>query len=214
MIIQKVIKGISGISPSDAHTIMEAGIYCNWWRKVGTLPFPEVPLRLNSQNLDWHQNHYDDPDPNEGGEPFGRHTPFISTTAGSVERDIALRRNFLLPAQQVALEFATNSWRQDGCLFYCYVFIIGRPSIAHQVFSEEVRELNIFTAFSLFQPEGEITAKIVIPPAQIERFEFYDISSVRQDIQSGRRPRPSGQGLNTRFFELPAKISNIREFLI
>ncbi|HYX30046.1 MAG TPA: hypothetical protein VE863_16010 [Pyrinomonadaceae bacterium] len=214
MIIQKVIKGIAGIDPLDAQRIMEAGIYCNWWRKVGTLPFPQVPLRLNAQNLDWHQNHYDDPDPNEGGEQFGRHTPFISTTAGSVERDIVRRRNFLLPAQQVGLEFATNGWRQDGCLFYCYVFIIGRPSIAHQVFSEEIRELNIFTTFSLFQPEGEITAKIVIPPAQIERFEFYDILSVRQNIRSGRRPTPSSGGLNARFFEPPDKISNIREFLI
>lgn len=214
MMIQKVIKGISGINQFDAMQLMEGGICCNWWRKVVSLPFPEVALRLTSRNLDWHQNRYEDPDPDdEDNEPFGRHTPFISTTAGTVERSVAKRRNFLIPASQVALEFATNQWRQDGCLFYCYVFVLGRPSISHQLFSEEIRELNIFTTFSIFQPEGEITAKIVIPPAQIERFEFYEIASVRKDITAGRRPRSSGAGANTKFFAPPEDISNIRGLL-
>jgi hypothetical protein len=213
MIIQRVIKGITGITQADAMQLMDIGIVCNWWRKVFTLPQNEVPLRLNDRNLDWHQNRYDDLDPSEGNEPFGRHTPFISTTAGTVERDVALSRNFHIPAWQVALEFATGGWRQNGCLFYCYLFVLGRPSIPHQVFSEELRELNIFTSFSLFQPEGEITAKIIIPPAQIERFEFYDIQTVHRDRQVGRRPRPIAGAFNSRFFAPPEDISNIRDIL-
>jgi hypothetical protein len=213
MILQKVIKGIPGIDESHALQLMETGIVCNWWRKVNPLPQNEVPMRLTARNLDWHQNRYSDPDPDEGNEPFGQHTPFISTTAGTYERQRARLRNFLHPAFQVALEFATDSWQQDGCLFYCYVFVIGRPSIPHQVFAEEIRELNIFNAFSLFQPEGEITAKIIIPPAQIERFEFYDISTVRREVRAGRRPRPTAHARNTKFFVTMEETSNMRGLL-
>jgi hypothetical protein len=171
-------------------------------------------LRLTDRNLDWHQNRYGDPDPLEGNEPFGRHTPFISVTAGSVERDVVRLRNILHPAWQVALEFATDGWRRDAYLFYCYVFILGRKSIAHRAFCEEIRELNIYTGFSLFQPEGEITAKIIIPPTQIEKFEFYEIALVLNDLSAGRLPTPAKTERNVAFFRPPEEISNVRGYLI
>lgn len=93
MIIQRVIKGIGGISRSDASGILGTGIICNWWHKVRTLPSAEIPQRLVERNLDWHQNRYDEPDPTEGNEAFGQHTPFISTTAGTIERNAARQRN-------------------------------------------------------------------------------------------------------------------------
>jgi len=147
MIIQHVIKGISRINEDDARRILSVGITCNWWRKVDPLPSNEIPRRLTERNLDWHQNHYDDPDPLEGGERFGLHTPFISTTAGTVERDTFSRTNVMNPAWVEALRFATDSWTVDGYLFYCYLLIIGRPVVAHQAFAEELRNSMFTQAF-------------------------------------------------------------------
>lgn len=213
MIIQMAIKGISELGQTDAERILSGGIICNWWRKVALLPSAEIPHRLTDRNLDWHQNHYDDPDPLEGGERFGLHTPFISVTAGTVERDTALARNIMHPARDVALRFATNSWKSDGYLFYCYLFVLGRKSVPHQVFSEEVRELNVNTAFSWFQTEGEITAKICIPPAQIEKAEYYEISKVLADIARGQLPKPTTTSMNG-LYQPPENIANIRAVLL
>jgi hypothetical protein len=214
VIIQRVLKGINGIQAADADQMLRQGIVCNWWRQVNPLPTHEIPLRLTQRNLDWHQNRYDDPDPDEQNEPFRLHTPFISVTAGTVERDAVAMHNLIYSAWQVALEFATDGWSSDGCIFYAYVFVLGRNSVPHQAFSEELRELNVFTAFSPFQPEGEITAKIVIPPAQIEKCEFYDIASVHNDLASGRLPVPMHTFLNGAFFQPPDNISNVRDCLL
>jgi hypothetical protein len=150
----------------------------------------------------------------EMGEPFGRHTPFISTTAGTAERDAARRRNIVYPAWQVALEFATDGWSRDGYLFYCYLFVLGRRAVPHEAFAEELRELNVYTGFSVFQPEGEITAKIKIPPAQIEKFEFYEIGTIVNALAAGTRPVPAAVVPNVALFRSPEDISNIRDLLL
>jgi hypothetical protein len=214
VIIQKVIKGITDLRENDAKGLLAAGITCRWWQKVNPLPNKEIPQRLTDRNLEWHQNRYDDPDPTENNEVFGAHTPFISTTAGTVDRDEAYRRNVIYPAWQVALEFATNGWQQDGWLFYCYLFVLGRRSVRHQGFSEEIRELNVYTGFSLFQPEGEIVAKIIIPPAQIEKCEWYEIAEVSNALDNGRRPRPSRTERNPLYYVPPERIANIRDVLL
>lgn len=213
MIIQKVIKGLGGINRSQADEMFRAGIICNWWRKIGTMPETGVYERLTARNLYWHQNRFLDPDPDDGNEPFHKHTPFISTTAGAVERDPAAGINILTPAWLVALEFATDAWQRDGYLFHCYVFVLGKQSIPHRPFSEEVRELNIYTGFSPFQPEGEVTAKINIPPTQIEKYSFYDIASVRNALAAGQLPAPSYEATNSQNYRPPEEISNIRGVL-
>ena len=212
MIIQKVIKGIPRISEAQVNQILRTGIVCNWWRKVGTLPANEIPLRLTPRNLEWHQNHYTAPDPLEGGELFGRHTPFISTTAGTVERDTFAKTNIMHPAWEVALPFATESLSTDGYLFYCYLFIIGRPAVPLEAFAEEVRELNVYTAFSPFQPEGEITAKIIIPPAQIEYAEFWRVEDIRDALDQGSLPMPANT-LPNNLFVSPNLYNNVRDVL-
>ena len=98
MIIQRALKGIANLTEQDAKATMEVGILCNWWRNIGTMPQVEIPHRLAERNLDWHQNHYNTPDPLEAGEVFSKHTPFISLTSGTVERNEALRRNFIRSA--------------------------------------------------------------------------------------------------------------------
>jgi hypothetical protein len=212
MIIQEVLKGISGISENDVNRIFASGILCNWWRKVGLIPAAEIPIRLTDRNLQWHQNRYEDPDPLEGDEEFKRHTPFISTTAGSVVRDAFNNVNHLQPAWWQALLFATDFWQADGWIFYCSVWILGRKAIGHQAFAEELRELHVYADFSPFQPEGEITAKIQIPMAQIQRAEEWKLSDVQTALSSGNIPLPARTLVNPRFIE-PAIYSNVRSAL-
>ena len=213
MLIQKVLKGIPNLSETQASGILKEGILCNWWRKVGVPPANEVPQRLIDRNLEWHQNRYQDLDPLEGNEEFFKHTPFISVTAGTVERDVAARSNIVNPASEIALAFATDFGSTSGWVFHCYVFILGRKAIAHAAFAEEIRELNIYTGFSPFQPEGEITAKISIPPAQIEKCECFDAASVKTSLAAGNLPVPSKPAIHNALYQAPEDISNIRDFL-
>jgi hypothetical protein len=212
MIIQEVLKGISGIDEDDVRAIFASGIVCNWWRKVNLLPSMEVPLRLTDRNLHWHQNRYDHPDPLEGDEVFSEHTPFISTTAGSVERDRFNEINVLFPAWWEALKFATNFFMSDGWIFYCSAWILGRKAVGHQAFSEEVRELHVYSDFSLYQLEGEVTAKIQIPTAQIQKAEEWKLSNVQAALASGSLPTASQTITNGRFID-PSTYSNVRAVL-
>jgi hypothetical protein len=212
MIIQKVIKGIGGIEQNTVNHILRTGITCKWWQEVDPLPNGEVPQRLTEENLAWHQNRYDDPDPREGDRPFYLRTPFISTTAGTVERDTFFQTNILQPAWVEALRFATDGWSRDGYLFYCYVFIIGKKSVGHRSFAEEIRELNIYTGFSPFQPEGEITAKIIIPPAQLEKAEYWPIDKLLDDLKRGQVPSPAETFSNSLFLP-PENYNNVRDLL-
>jgi hypothetical protein len=213
MIIQEVLKGISGISDADVNRMFTTGILCNWWRNVGTISAAEVPLRLTDRNLQWHQNRYEAPDPLEANEEFKRHTPYISTTAGSVVRDAFNSTNHLQPAWWQALLFATDFWKFDGWIFYCSVWILGRKAIGHQAFAEELRELHVYTDFSPFQPEGEITAKIQIPMAQIQRAEQWKLADVQAALASGNLPSPARTLVNARFID-PADYSNVRRALL
>ena len=213
MIVQRAIKGIGGISRGEAERILRGGIICNWWRNVDPLPNPEIPQRLTERNLHWHQNRYSEPDPLEGGQPFFEHTPFISTTAGTVERDPNQMRNVVHPAWLISLEFATDGWSRDGYLFYCYLFVLGRTTVQHRQFSEELRELNVYTGYSPYQPEGEITAKISIPPTQIEKFVFYSHASIQACFAASQLPTPDDEVPNQGMYRLPEELSNIRDVL-
>ena len=217
MIIQQVIKGITGIGTSEATRTLAEGIKCKWWLELAkrgrSLPVQEIPKRLTDRNLHWHQNHYDRPDPlDPNGEVFCLHTPFISTTAGTVERDTFNKTNILNPAWIEALRFATDFWTQDGCLFYCYLLIIGRRAVALQPFSEELRELNVYTGFSPYQPEGEIAAKIIIPPSQIEKAELWRMKDIMDAVSQGRMPQYDSLIPNS-FFVPPQQYNNVRECL-
>ncbi|HWB85012.1 MAG TPA: hypothetical protein VG675_12780 [Bryobacteraceae bacterium] len=218
MIIQHVIKGINGIDDAMARHLLDSGIKCLWWVNNDPLPFHEVPLRLNERNLDWHQNQYKQPDPlypdaaNPNNEPFHLHTPFVSATAGTVDRDAYQQTNTLTPAWEVALKFATDFWKSDGYLFYCYVFVIGKPAVGQQSFSEELRELNVYPGYSNFQPEGEITAKIVIPPAQIERAEFWSSQDAKTARDNKKLPAAS-RTLYGKHYVAPQDFNNVRDFL-
>jgi hypothetical protein len=128
MFFQKVLKGITGLSRTDANQAFDSGILCNWWRTVHQIRPDQIMAKLSERNLDWHLNHYADHDPLTGA-PFRENTPYISVTAGSVERDAFARRNIVFDPFLIALQFATDDFRRTGHIFYAYVFTLGRQSI-------------------------------------------------------------------------------------
>ncbi len=212
MIIQHVVKGLSGLDDSSIQEIFRTGLVCNWWRTQGILRQEEVPDRLTERNLDWHRHRFSRPDPLQGNTPFYANTPFISTTAGTVDRDTADRTNTLVPAWRTALRFATNAWTTDGWLLYCHLFLIGRRAVAVEAFSEELRDLNLYSGFSPVHLEGEITAKLVIPAVQIARADFWSLSDATTAIAAGSLPT-SQRTLSNGHFVSPASYSNVRELL-
>lgn len=174
------------------------GIQCNWWRGVGAITPTEIRTKLTAHNLRRHVHDYDN---------FGQETPFISLTAGCVERDAALRLNRIHTAEDVALRFATDWGQHVGYLFYCWVVVGLKPAVEVQMVAEEIRELNTYISYSDFQLEGEISAKIHIPSNQIERCERWDPTG------GGRFGNVASQVFYNRRFTSPNAVSNIRDLL-
>lgn len=209
MFFQLVLKGIAGLSRDEADGMFDGGIQCNWWRRVHRITPQEIVDKLTERNLDWHLNHYDDPDPTMGNAPFSDNTPYISATAGSVERDTFARRNIVFDPFLTALRFATADFTVTGYVFSAYVFTLGRQSIELSEFAEEVRELNIYKNFLPYHPEGEVTAKIEIRGPQIEKWDEYDGPAVLQDLQQRRAPTPTMTSINP-IYAPPQRYCNIR----
>ena len=212
MIIQKVIRGIGNITEDEANKMFSEGILCNWWRKVKALPQIKKIERLTETNLEWHQNRFTEQDPDFGNQPFCENTPFISTTAGCIERDTFNHINIQHRAWFEALRFATKYWTTPGYLFYCDLFVLSKKSVAYEQYSEELRELNLYHAYSHFHPEGEVTAKIVIPGVQIEKWEYYDLTSLVGITQGNNQPSPVNSRINHNYIQA-SEISNLRALI-
>lgn len=201
MFVQWCIKGVAGDGhgiddhEADAMTLGGGGILSNWLR-IGGLAQPDaVRDRLTAQSLDRHLHDYDN---------FKNDTPFISLTAGCVERDVVWRLNRIHEAQDVALRFATDWGRRPGYLFYAWVVVGLNPAVEIEGVAEEVRSLNTYTRWSDYQLEGEITAKLLVPANQIERWEWWEpVASVPQLGFSRLNPK----------FDSPERVANLRTVL-
>lgn len=177
MIVQWCCKGFANMSRADARGILSngTGIRCRSWLIRDPLPFPieENLQRLTEQNLDLHINNYTYQ--GAASVPFYNITPFISLSAGCVERDVTLKTNVTHTALRTALEFATTDYsstnrpppRCPGWVFYCYVLVGVNRAVAIPSLAEEYRELNHNRAFSQWYWQGEVVAKINIPSTQI-----------------------------------------------
>lgn len=209
MFFQKVLKGVAGLSRQEATASFVYGIHCNWWRRAGQINTGEIVQKLTDRNLDWHLNHYGDPDPLMNGAPFYENTPYISATAGTIERDDFLQRNFVFDPFMTALGFATHNFSTTGHVFYAYVFTLGRQSVELSEFAEEVRELNIYKNFLPFHPEGEIAAKIEIRGPQVEKWEEYDGPAALAALQGINSPQPAFTQVNP-IYAPPEQYCNIR----
>jgi hypothetical protein len=85
MFFQYVLKGISGIGHDEArYMLCKSGIACNWFRNTRHIFTEEIPAKLTVDSLDWHLHCYDRQMP-DTNEPFRESTPYISTSAGTVE---------------------------------------------------------------------------------------------------------------------------------
>jgi hypothetical protein len=207
--IQMCIKGVGGISTDEADEIINGGgLRCNWWRRQELITPNEYTGRLMPTELDLHVNSYDAQHPGRGGK-VREETPFISMTAGSVERSTFHKTNFFHPAHRTALLFASNFGNPgDRCfLFYCWVIVGLSPAVEVLQLSEEVRELNTYRRYSAFQTEGEIAAKIEVTAPQIEKYERYRIW---RPTARGMKFSCEAKKRNLRYVD-PHSIVNIRE---
>jgi hypothetical protein len=213
MFIQHVIKGIINIGPTAADDILfRSGIQCNWLRHVGKIYPYEISEKLKENVLNWHLNRYDDIDPDTNA-PFCDNTPFISTTAGTVEQDTRSGYFCLFAPFPTALWFATQGYTQPGYIFYGYVFTLGKKSIEHWEFAEETRDLHVYAAPQQYHPEGEVVAKIHIPSERLERWEYYD-PFASMVSQNGQHPKPMNTSRPNPNYQRPDRIHNIRSLLI
>jgi hypothetical protein len=187
---QKVLKGVGGIDDDEARYIMrEAGITSNWWRNVGKVTPAEVQAKLTVRNLRWHLDRYEDVD-SATGAPFFENTPFISTTAGTVERDVRARGNVSFPPLFTAIRFATDDFTRGGYVFLAYVYTLAKQALPLVDFAEEVRDVHVYTGFLPFHFEGEVLVKMHIPSVRIERVDKYgaDGKVVRRESNPAYEP--------------------------
>ena len=108
-----------------------------------------------------------------------------------------------------ALGFATRQFTIHGTVFYGYLNVIGKKALPLREFSEETRELNIWTAFQPFHSEGEIVAKISIPPPHLEKAEGYDGPGALADLIAGGMPTPPWVEHNIGIYARPEDYSNV-----
>jgi hypothetical protein len=189
MFFQRILKGITGLTPDQAVEILTVtGIESNWVRSVGSVSQQQISERLTRHELQWHLTLYEEKD-RRTGESFGGTSPFISTTAGTSEQSSISEeeRAYIFSAFDIAAWFATVDFTQSGWIFYGYVFTIGRPSVEHAEFAEEVRDLHSYPSGYSFHHEGELVAKLVIPPSRLERCEFYRGPELRRSLEAGER---------------------------
>jgi hypothetical protein len=222
MFFQKVVKGIAGLERVKAEQMVKTdGIICNWWRTVDSITSAGIQAQLTETSILRHLNQYDEPLPTThdltkppySAKTYGDITPFISTTAGAIQRDKFAQRNIIFPPFLTALRFATNNFRTSGFIFYAYLCTLGKQAIPFAQLAEEVRELNIYHQYLPFHHEGEITAKIIIPSAQIEKaIEYYGPAALQQ-LRKKQTPSPIGKPIFNSAYAKPESYANIRELL-
>jgi hypothetical protein len=188
-------------------TMMEKGITSAWVRNT---PPPHPPTcgatfqaaheALSQRALDDHVNN------------FGRvrhTTPYVSLTAGAVVPDGA-GSSRPVGAWTTAANFATGGGQVDGYIFECWVLVGPKPAPELPGFAEAVRDLNASAQFSLWHEEGEIAAKLVVPPRQIRR-----MVKLRPITRPAQKKAPESCGLavvwvrlNPDFVE-PERVTNL-----
>jgi hypothetical protein len=209
MIVQWCIKGMAFDDGDDAAKSLidsRSGILCNWWRDVDRIRPQEIRDKLIDGNLNLHVNHFTAIDPATKRE-FRELTPFISLTAGTVERDAAAKTNIIHRARATALWFGTKFGESDYAYLYtCWVVVAPRAAVTIEGVAEEVRDLNAYRRYSQFQTEGEMIAKVAVPDNQIRDCQKWAWN------RSGKYFEKIWTHENVRFTQ-PEQLSNIRELI-
>jgi len=181
------------------------GLLCNWWRNKPdhTITRREIQDKLSETTLRDHLVAY---------ERVADDTPYLSTTAGVVERDTARARNVYFPPLYTALRFATENFSRDGYVFHAYVFALGKKAVDLEEFAEELRDLQTYTGYYAYHPEGEFVEKIQLPAARIEKVEKYNLASIRGALGQLQPPSPDDTFRNRAVYRDPKQYANIRGF--
>lgn len=185
MIVQWCCKGVAKLDRGAATKILEDGIglRCRDWLELGDAGFRlHVALdRLTEANLDRHVHDY---------ARFCRNTPFISLSAGCVDRNTTMAKNVTEPALRAALEFACTDYTQarpapcHGWVFVCYVLVGVNPAPPVPAVAEEIRELSHARPYSRWYPQGEVTAKIHVPSTQIQCARRYERTAADDFVET------------------------------
>ncbi|WP_370970558.1 hypothetical protein [Amycolatopsis sp. cg9] len=209
MIIQWCVKGIHLPGDDEARQLIADGdgLHCNWWRKVHQIRPVEVRDKLTPANIDRHVNHFEENDPTTG-IPFSENSPFISLSAGTVERDVLAATNLVHRARKTALWFGTQFGRRDVAYLYtCWVILAPRTAVGIEGVAEEVRDLNAYRRYSAYQTEGEVAAKIIVPDNQISHCEKWELRGGNRKkfvkVWTQHNPR----------FTPPEILTNVRELI-
>lgn len=141
----------------------------------------------------------------------GRKSPYISMTAGVVERDPVTRQLITHSPWKTALDFATDGGHSDGYVFECWVSVPFKPGPELPGFAEEVRDLNLHRYAAWWHHEGEIAAKLVVPPRQIRRVRKYSRSTAVLPLPAAVSA-VAPAGFNPAFVP-PERLSNIRDLV-
>lgn len=200
MLVQWCLKGIPkqpGFDDSDANQVLVDGLMSRrvarqWANPLG----PELVLAhqaLSDAALAAHVNAYG---------TVKATTPYISLTAGVIERDPQTRAAITRPAWATALDFATQGGSSEGYVFECWVQLPGNPAPELPGFGEEVRDLNLQPRFAWWHHEGEIAAKLVVPARQIRRVYKYTAALTLANMTPNLD------------FVPPDRISNIRGLVV
>jgi hypothetical protein len=202
VIVQWCIKGLALPDDQTARAILDSqqGLVCNWWRTVGTIGPAQMRARLTPANLNLHVNHFT-------LNRFNQMTPFISLSAGTVERDTAAQTNLVRRARRTALWFGTQFGTVPAAYLYtCWLVLAPRRAVEIEGVGEEVRDLNTYRRYSAFQAEGEITAKIIVPDNQIQSCEKWTRNPLPPRLRRvWTYPNPR--------FTPPEQLSNVRELV-
>lgn len=169
MLINWCVKGIAaqkGFGDAEARSVLDThGLRSTMLFHQTNIGMPVGDANENSQAslslgaLDDHVNNFAN---------VRADTPYISLSAGCWEfagKGVpAVHR----PAMTTALDFATERGTSEGYLFRLWVYVTPQVLAELPGPAEEVRDLNLFSGFTLWHEEGEIAAKILVPRRQIQ----------------------------------------------
>jgi hypothetical protein len=213
MMFQRVLKGMPaeapgrrGLTDERARAIVDGlGVPCSWWLNAPSREISprDVGAKLTEEALRQHLVEYD---------KVRDTTPFISTTAGTVEVNAAKGRYDKFVPEYAALSFATRNFGQPGYLVHAYVFVLGRRSVELEAFAEEVRDVHLYTSYYRWHREGEVVAKVHIPAQCIEKIERYSNVGLQADLDAGRLPKPEKTFRAANVYCDPLRYANVRGF--
>jgi hypothetical protein len=168
---------------------------------------------LSSAALDAHVNGF-------GTAQFN--TPYISLSAGVVTVDPVTGATTRHSALRTAVKFATGEiWngrpRHAGYVFRLWILVTPKPAPELPGFGEEVRDLNCFDQFGLYNSEGEVAAKLAVPHRQIQQVTKYNPDgTVDATVEWNRFDLNSdsdGAGSFPSEFISPERVTNLRELV-